>query len=126
MDGSDTRLFRAMLVLLIALLVAVPVIMLLAMGLFGSELRSDWGMMGSWTNGWGWMMIIPVVIVVVLVIVLVLLAGSNTDEHMRQYHEYQGTNQGVGDPFEILNRRLASGAITVEEYTRIKNQLTRP
>jgi uncharacterized membrane protein len=130
-ESSDTRLYRTLLVLLIALLVAVPVIMVLMMGLVGgSHLQTGWGMMGDWGGGWGWMMIIPVVAVIAIVLVLVAIAARDSNEHPQShmtqcYPNYQPPLQSGSDAASILDRRLASGEINVEEYNRIKDQLTR-
>lgn len=130
-ENSDARLHRTLLVLLIALLVAVPVLMLLTMGLAGgSHFQTGSGMMGDWGGGWGWMMIIPVVAVIATVLVLVLIAAGDSSEHphshMTQYYpQYQSPIQSGSDATSILDRRLASGEITVDEYGRIKDQLTK-
>jgi len=130
-ESSDARLYRTLLVLLVALLIAVPVLMLLMMGLVGgSHFQTDWGMMGDWGADWGWMMIIPVVAVIVLVLVLVAIAARDSSGHphshnAQYYPQYQPPVQSGSDATSILDRRLASGEITVEEYNRIKDQLTR-
>lgn len=128
MEGSQNRRFWALIALLIVLLVAVPILMALSMGLFGSGLWQDMGMMGDWSHDWGWMMIIPVVVVIVLVFVLILSAGSET--HEQRYRYYPQNYPPVpppqeGDPQAILDRRLASGTITIEEYNQIKDRLAR-
>jgi len=118
-------------VLLIGLLIAVPILMLVMMGLVGgSHLQSGSGMMGDWGGDWGWMLIIPVVTVIAVVLVLVAIAARDSGEHphshMTQYYpQYQPPVQSGSDAISILDRRLASGEITVEEYNRIKDQLTR-
>ena len=130
-ESSDARLYRTLLVLLIALLVAVPVLMLLMMGLVGgSHFQTGSGMMGDWGGDWGWMMIIPVVAVIVIVLVLVAIAARDSGEHphlhnSQYFPQYQPPVQSGSDAISVLDRRLASGEITVEEYSRIKDQLTR-
>lgn len=130
-ENSDARLYRPLLVLLIALLVAVPVLMLLTMGLAGgSHFQTGSGMMGDWGGDWGWMMIIPVVAVIAIVLVLVVIAAGDSSEHphshmMQYYPQYQPPIQSGSDATSILDRRLASGEITVDEYSRIKDQLTK-
>ena len=130
-ECSDARSYRTLLVLLIALLVAVPVLMLLMMGLVGgSHFQTGSGMMGDWGGDWGWMMIIPVVAVIAIVLVLVSIVARDSSEHphshMTQYYpQYPTPVQSGSDATSILDRRLASGEITVEEYSRIKDQLTK-
>ena len=130
-ESSDARFYRTLLVLLIALVVAVPILMLLMMGLVGgSHFQTGSGMMGDWGGDWGWMMIIPVVAVIAIVLVLVVIAARDSSEHphshMTQYYpQYPPPVQSGSDAASILDRRLASGEITVEDYNRIKGQLTR-
>jgi uncharacterized membrane protein len=76
MVNSDAdRTMRAIVVLFVVAIVAIPVLMLVAMGLDGWD-NDSVGMMGSWGGAWGLMMVIPgaVFLVVLLVIVLAVLS----------------------------------------------------
>ncbi|OGS41499.1 MAG: hypothetical protein A3K67_01455 [Euryarchaeota archaeon RBG_16_62_10] len=116
-------------VLILLLVVAVPAVMLLSMGVFGgTSSDTHWGMMSF--SGGGWLlMAVPVAIVIILLILLGTSEprGSPTagPAYPVQYQGYPpGTSQRV-DAFAILDRRLASGEISLEEYGRIKAELVK-
>jgi uncharacterized membrane protein len=134
MAGSDEdRTIRTLLVILLVVIVAVPILMLVSMGLTGWD-NDGYGMMGSWGGGWGLMMAIPgaVILIVILAIVLAALsdrpAGQNRAAvpYPPQFYPPAVPLSGTSsDSMAILDRRLASGEVTVEEYGRIKNELLR-
>jgi uncharacterized membrane protein len=120
-------------VLLLVAIVAIPVVMLLAMGLTGWD-NDGFGMMGSWGGGWGLMMVIPgaVVLIVILVIVLAVLSDGSAGQeraavpYPSQFYAPAATvSVPSNDSLAILDRRLASGEVTLDEYSRIKSELLR-
>ncbi len=134
MVGSDEdRTIRALVVMLVVVIVAVPVVMLVAMGLTGWD-SDGFGMMGSWGGGWGLMMAIPGAVILILILIIVLAALSDrpagqaqaTVPYPAQYYTPSTPVSGPSnDSLAILDRRLASGEVTVEDYSRIKNELLR-
>ncbi len=132
MAGSDEdRTIRTLLVILLVVIVAVPILMLISMGLTGWN-NDGYGMMGSWGGGWGLMMAIPgaVILIVILAIILAALsdrpAGQNRAAvpYPPQFYPPAAPVSGTSsDSMAILDRRLASGEVTVEEYGRIKSEL---
>jgi len=116
--------------LIVALVVIVPVGMVLAMAFADNSPSSDgdFGMMGSWGGAWGLMMIVPIAVVVLIIIVLVMVL---TDRPAVQTYSstcfppYAPSPPWSGDARSVLDRRLAAGEVTVEEYNRIKDELTR-
>ncbi len=76
-----------------------------------AQYRMDYG--GHMDNGCGWgMMALWMIIAVVVVVALVVWAIRNQNSlHMRA-----AGGPGVETPLQILDRRLAIGEITPEEY----------
>lgn len=134
MVGSDEdRTMRAIVVLLVVAIVAVPVIMLVAMGLTGWD-RDGIGMMGSWGGGWGLMMAIPGAVLLALVLIIILVAisdrpGPQTRSNVpypAQFYTPVSQFPGVSsDALSILDRRLASGELSIEEYNKVKSELSK-
>ncbi len=76
-----------------------------------AQYRMDYG--GHMDNGWGWaMMALWMIIAVVVVVALVVWFIRN--QNSSQMGAAGGP--GVETPLQILDRRLAIGEITPEEY----------
>ena len=132
-DTDGDRTMRTLLVLLLVAIVAIPVVMFVAMGLTGWD-NDGIGMMGSWGGSWGLMMVIPVAVILVVILVIVLAALSDRPAgqeraavpYPAQFYAPAASVLGPSnDSLAILDRRLASGEVTVEEYSRIKGELLR-
>jgi uncharacterized membrane protein len=110
--------------LVVALVVVVAVGMVLAMAFADNSPSSDgdFGMMGSWGGAWGLMMIVPIGVVILIIVVLVI---ALTDRPAVYSPPYSPAPPWSGDARSVLDRRLAGGEVTVEEYNRIKDELTR-
>jgi uncharacterized membrane protein len=77
-------------------------------------------------GGWVFMAIIMVVLLGLLVAFIVWLVG---DQRRRPHHEGAMTGRPApvtGSASEILDRRLATGEISIEEYERLKASLATP
>ncbi len=73
----------------------------------------DYGYGGHMGNGWGWaMMALWMIIAVVVVVALVVWFIRNQNSS----HMGAAGGPGVETPLQILDRRLAIGEITPEEY----------
>ena len=134
MVGSDEdRTMWAIVALIVVVVVAVPAVMLVAMGLTGWD-HDEFGMMGSWGGGWGLMMAIPGAALLIIILIIVLVAISDRPVRPAQagvpypaqfYMSATPVPGSAHEPLAILDRRLASGEVTVEEYSRIKSELLR-
>jgi uncharacterized membrane protein len=131
--SNENRSMSTLVTLLVILIVAVPVVMFIAMGLSGWD-HSGIGMMGSWGGGWGLMMAIPGAILLVLVLVIILVAISDRPGHTAQsgvpypvqFYPPVPPFPGVSnDAQSILDRRLASGELSIEEYIRMKSEIAK-
>jgi uncharacterized membrane protein len=129
--SNEDRTMRTLVTLLVILIVVVPVVMFIAMGLAGWD-HSGIGMMGSWGGGWGLMMAIPGAILLVIILIIVLVAISDKPGHQAQsnvpypvqYYPPVPPFPGVStDALSILDRRMASGEISIEEYNRMKSEM---
>ena len=120
-DYLQDRTNRWLIPLLIAVIVIVPVSMVLVMAFTGGGLDRDsgFGMMGSWGGDWWLIMLIPAAVVVVIVVLLLIALSDRPAGPASYYPPAQS-----GDALAILDRRLASGEISVEEYHRLKQELT--
>lgn len=128
--NPNDRPLNLLLVVLIVLLIAVPAVMLIAMALTGSWDHSGFDMMGWSGGGLGLMMIAPVgIIIVIAIIILVAMSDRPSSTggvvpYQAQYHPpYPIEPPSSGDSLAILDRRLASGEISIEEHSRIKTEL---
>ncbi|MGQ9588098.1 MAG: hypothetical protein ACUVT7_06950 [Thermoplasmata archaeon] len=129
---TDDRLLSTLLVLLLVLFVVGPGIMFVAMALTDHWGTSSWGMMGSWSVGWLGMALVPIAAVVVIVLIIIALASDRSagaslpsqQSTVQVYPQHQA-NWQAHDALSILNRRLASGEISMEEYNKIRSELTR-
>ena len=78
-------------------------------------------------GGWVVMAILMVVLLGLLVAFIVWLVG---DQRRRPHHEGAMTARAAapvtGSASEILDRRLATGEISIEEYERLKASLATP
>ncbi len=77
-------------------------------------------------GGWVFMAIIMVVLLGLLVAFIVWLIG---DQRHRPHREGAMTGRSapvIGSASEIIDRRLATGEINVEEYERLKASLAAP
>lgn len=129
--SNEDRTMRTLVTLLVILIVVVPVVMFIAMGLAGWD-HSGTGMMGSWGGGWGLMMAIPgaLLLVIILIIVLVAIsdkpgrqAQSNVPYPVQYYPPVPPFPVVSTDAMSIMDRRLASGEISIEEYNRMKSEI---
>jgi uncharacterized membrane protein len=129
-SNPNDRPLNLLLVVVIVLLVGVPVVMLVAMAFTGSWDHSGFDMMGWSGGGLGLMMIGSVgLIIVVVIIILVAISDRPSSTggvvpHQAQYYPpYAPVPPSNSDSLTILDRRLASGEISIEEYNRIKAEL---
>ena len=129
--SNEDRTMRTLVTLLVILIVVVPVVMFMAMGLAGWD-HSGTGMMGSWGGGWGLMMAIPGAILLVIILIIVLVAISDRPGHpgqsnvpySAQFYPPVPPFSGISsDALSVLDRRLASGEISIEEYNRVKGEI---
>lgn len=118
----EDRLLTGLVVVLIALLLAIPVAMIIIMalggfGTYGFEMMQDMGT--SW-----WTVAIPAVGLLVIAILLVIILGSPRRGPLPPvpYPPYFPVQE---EPLAILDRRLASGEISLDEYLRLREHLTR-
>jgi uncharacterized membrane protein len=119
-----------LLVVLIVLLIGVPAVMLIAMAFTGSLDHSGFDMMGWSGGGLGLMMIAPIGIIVAVVIIIMVAVSDRPSStggvvplQAPYYPPYSPVPPSGSDSSAILDRRLASGEISIEEYTRIKVEL---
>lgn len=118
----EDRLLSAVVVLLIGLLIAVPVLMTIVMALgglgdFGFHMMEGIG--GSW-----WVIVIPVFGLLAIALVLLLILGRPQGGPLPPV-PYPPFPAKQDEPLAILDRRLASGEITLDEYLRVREHLTR-
>lgn len=130
-SSAEDRTVWTILGLIVVVIVAVPVVMLVAMGFARSD-NDGFGMMGSWGGGWGLIMVIPGAILLVLILIVILVAISDRPVHPTpssipyptQYYPPVTPFPGVSsDALSLLDRRLASGEISIEEYNRVKSEI---
>lgn len=112
------------------LLIGVPAVMLVAMAVTGSWDHSGFDMMEWSGGGLGLIMIAPVgIIIAVVIIILVAMSdrpsstGGVVPYQVPYYPPYPPVPPSSSDSLTILDRRLASGEISMEEYNRIKAEL---
>jgi putative membrane protein len=68
-------------------------------------------------GGWGWAMAALMILVVLAVVALVVwLVRSNSGSHAHIQASPASTGAGSESPMQILDRRLAEGEITPDEY----------
>jgi uncharacterized membrane protein len=122
MAHPEDRLLSAVVVLLIALLIAVPVLMIIIMALggFGSY---GFNMMESLGNSW-WIIVIPVFGLLAIALVLLLILGRPQGGPLPPL-PYPAFPAKQEEPLAILDRRLASGEITIDEYLKLREHITR-
>ena len=118
----EDRLLSAVVVLLIGLLIAVPILMIIAMatGLLGDTgFHMMEGIGGSW-----WVIVIPVFGLLAIALVLMLILGRPEGGPLPPvpYPPFPAKQE---EPLAILDRRLASGEITLDEYLKVREHLTR-
>jgi len=130
--NPNDRPLHLLLVVLIVLLIGVPAVMLIAMAVPGSWDHSGFDMMGWSGGGLGLMMIAPLgIIIAIVIIILVAMSdrpsstGGVVPYQAPYYPPYSPVPPSGSDSLAILDRRLASGEISIEEYTRIKAELLR-
>ena len=117
----EDRLLSAVVLMLIALLIAVPVVMVIIMA-FGGFGTDGVHMMDSFGDGW-WIIVVPVVGLLVIAVVLILiLSRPEGPLPPVPYPPFPGRQE---EPLAILDRRLASGEISVDEYLRLREHLTK-
>lgn len=121
-----------MLVVLIVLLIGVPAVMIIAMSVTGSWDHSGFDMMGWSGGGLGLIMIAPVGIIMAIVIITLIAmsdrpssAGGVVPYQAPYYPPYPPVPPSSSDSLAILDRRLASDEISIEEYNRIKAELVK-
>jgi uncharacterized membrane protein len=104
--------------------------MLIAMAFTGSWDRSGFDMMGWSGGGLGLLTIAPIgIIIAIVIIILVAMSdrpsstGGAVPYQIQSYPPYSSVHLSSSDPMSILDRRLASGEVSIEEYNRIKAEL---
>jgi len=129
-SNPNDRHLDLLIVVLIVLLIGVPAVMLIAMALTGSWDHSGFDMMGWSGGGLGLMMLAPLgIITAIVVIILVAMSdrpystGRVVPYQPPYYPPYSPVPPSSSDSLAILDRRLASGEMSIEEYARIKAEL---
>lgn len=123
-SGNQDKTLTNLLVILLVLVFVVPAAVFALVALTGLWGDGSFGMMDWWGGGMGLMMLVPGGVVLLIIIVLILAVldrpGQTTPTYPAQYYaSYQPPP--AEDPLAILDRRLAAGEISVEEYNRIRN-----
>jgi uncharacterized membrane protein len=126
---NRSRTTNWLVLLIAAVVIIVPVSMVVAMAFADNgQDNYDYGMMGSWGGAWGLMMIVPIAAVILVVIVL-LIALTDRPTVVTYPAAYSPPcpppPAWSGDAKTVLDRRLAAGEVTIEEYNRIRNELTK-
>ncbi len=125
-DRDDKTLTNTVIILLV-LLIVIPIVLVAVAALAGTRGDGDFGMMDWWGGGMGLMMIVPGGVVLLIIIVLLLAIferpGQVQPAPPQYYPQYQPP--AVIEPQALLDRRLASGEITVEEYNHIRQTLAK-
>ena len=118
----EDRFLSSIVIVLIALLIAIPVLMITVMALggfgsFGQQMMDDMG--GSWL-----VIVMPVFGLLVIALVLLLILGRPEGGPLPPvpYPPFPAKQE---EPLAILDRRLASGEIGLDEYLRLRDHLTR-
>ena len=120
-DDSRSTTIRWLVVLLAGLAVVVIMALVMTYVFDGTSHDYDFGMMGSWDDTAWLMMLVPAaIILVILVAVLVTIP----DRQVRYGSAYAPPSVQM-EPMAILDRRLASGDLSLEEYSKLKNELSR-
>lgn len=79
-----------------------------------------WGNHGFWGSGWGW----PVfAIMAVAMIACIAMMARMMMRHGPSPPTWETSNRAEEPPEQILERRLASGEIDVEEFRRLRDAL---
>lgn len=109
-------------VILIVLLIAVPVFMIVVMagGLLGD---TGFDMMEGIGGSW-WVIVMPVFGLLAIALVLLLILGRPQGGPLPPvpYPPFPAVQE---KPLAILDRRLASGEITLDEYLKVREHLDR-
>jgi len=118
----EDRFLSGIVIVLVVLLIAIPVLMITVMALgglgsFGQQMMENMG--GSWL-----VIIIPVFGMLVIALVLLLMLGRPQGGPLPPV-PYPPFPTKQEEPLAILDRRLASGEIDLEEYLRLRDHLTR-
>lgn len=86
--------------------------------------------MGFCSNGWGWGGWMPwggswggLILSVVFLAGGLILFGLGIAWLVRQLRRQPATLGVAGDPLEIVQRRLAAGEITINEFEEIRDRL---
>jgi|GEM_PF-1684358 len=122
MAHPEDRPLSVLVIVLIVLLIAIPVAMVVIMafggfGTFGFEMMRDIG------NS-VWVIVIPAfgLLLVALILILILARPERGPLPPVPYPPYPAKPD---EPLLILDRRLASGEITLDEYLKLRDHLTR-
>lgn len=117
----EDRLLSWIVIVLIVVFVAVPVLMIVLMalggfGTFGSHMMETLG--GSW-----WIIMLPIFGLLIIGLIMLLILGRPREGPLPPvpYPPYPP----VSEPLEILNRRLASGEITLDEYLPLREHIAK-
>jgi len=118
----EDRLLSGIVIVLITLFIAVPVIMIVIMALGGF---GDYGfnMMESMGNSW-WIIVIPVFGLLAIALVLLLILGRPAGGPLPPV-PYPPFPTNPEEPMAILDRRLASGEITLDEYLKLREHIAK-
>lgn len=130
---SQNKIVRWFVLIIVAFVIIVFVGVAVAMtsGNNSTNTDYDYGMMGSWGGAWWLMMIVPIGIVVLVALFLVIALADHpsgqaplAQSYPTQFYPQYGPPL-TSEPLAILDRRLASGEITIEEHARLKEELAR-
>ncbi len=118
----EDRLLSGVVILLIVLVIAIPVLMVIIMSLgglgsYGFHMMETMG--GSW-----WVIVLPVFGLLIIALILLLILGRPKEGPLPPV-PYPPYPTRPDDPMTILDRRLASGEITLDEYLKLREHLER-
>ena len=88
-----------------------------------------WGNHGFWGSGWGWpvfaIMAVAMITGMVMMGRMMMRHGTSpsTGENSTSRPTWETGNRAGETPGQILERRLASGEIDVEEFQRLRDAL---
>ena len=118
----EDRLLSAIVVLLIALLIAIPILIITIIALGG---LGTFGVHMMQTVGDNWLVIvIPVFGLLAIALILLLMLGRPNEGPLPPV-PYPPFPSSQEEPLTILDRRLASGEINLDEYLRLREHLTK-
>ncbi len=120
----EDSLLSGVVIALIVVIVAIPVIMMVlivsgSLGSYGFHMMENFG--GSW-----WIIMLPIFGLLAIALIMLLILGRPREGPLPPvpYPPFPAEDKDKG-PLDILNRRLASGEISLDEYLRLREHITK-